>query len=347
MKKRVLIAINNFTSNTIGISLVSFLNALDYSKYEVSLIFRNAQSNLLNQIPKCINIMFSPFDEKKIGLIDKIKYFRKFNFGLMYDIGSEKLSDFVRFSSKNNGIFLHKNYKNIYVVGSKLNDFVIENKINSYKYILFPNKTIKDDFINIFSDLSDKSIVLDYLVNEKRVLDLSRANVEVSKPNYKTLLFAAGTLNDRSKNYTLMIKLMHNLVKINNHVHLWILGDGPDLVNIKMLVNKLGLNDYVTLFGFKNNPYPYMAMADYVLNTSDSTDSSMTLIEARILQKPIISTSVDFKNNNTYIVSSDPDKIAGEVNDVLIKRIKYLGQNNFWAENQHIMKIFEQIVNKK
>ena len=87
-----------------------------------------------------------------------------------------------------------------------------------------------------------------------------------------------------------------------------------------------------------------MKLADYYLNTSDNFDTSTALIEARVLEKPILSTNQDDSSSNTYIISSDPNKIANDVNDILVKKIVYNGVNNFWEENQHILKKFENFI---
>lgn len=346
MKKRILIGINNLSGNSIGISLISLLSNIDTSKYDIDLIFANSQTTLLNQIPQYVNIIYSPFNDDKIKFMDKLKLYHKYSLSLMYDFGSQKLLETIKKASKNSCVYMHRNLKDIYIVPSKLNQFIEENKIFDFKKIIFSNELLKESFEKSFPDEKNKHFVLEYVVNNERIVKLSNVNVEASKPKNTTLLFTAGTLNDRSKNYSLMIKMMANLTKLNNHVHLWILGDGPDLVNLKIMVKNYGLSDYVTLFGFKSNPYPYMKMADYIINTSETSDSSTTLIEARVLQKPIISTSSDFKNPNTYIVSADPNMIARQINNIILKKVIYTGNNNFWVENQKILKTFDEIVDR-
>ena len=344
MKKKVLICINEFFANSIGVSLINLLNRIDYTNISVDLIFIKSQVNMLNQIPSSVNIIDSPFDTTKINFLYKLKNHKKYDFGLMYDVGDVKLSEFVIASSKKNAIYLHKNYRGIYVVDSTYYNFVRAHNILKFNMFLFPNERIKSEFIRLHELYADQCEVLEYLVDDKHILSMSKVGVSVEKPNHKILFVAVGTLNDRSKNFTLMIKMMQNLVKINNHVELWILGDGPDLVNIKMLVKQSNLDNYVKLFGFKNNPYPYMKLADYYLNTSDNFDTSTALIEARVLEKPILSTNQDDSSSNTYIISSDPNKIANDVNDILVKKIVYNGVNNFWEENQHILKKFENFI---
>lgn len=344
MKKKILICINEFFANSIGISLINLLNRINYASCDVDLIFVKSQTNMLNQVPASVNIIDSPFDSSKINWMYKFKHHNKYNFSLMYDVGDAKLAEFVISASKNNSIYLHKNYRGIYVVDSAYYNFVSAHNILKFNKFLFSNEKIKNEFIKLHELYADKCDILEYLIDDKHITDLSRASIGTSKPNHKVLFVAVGTLNDRSKNFTLMIKMMQSLVKINNHVHLWIIGDGPDLVNLKMLVKQLNLDDFVTLFGFKNNPYPYMKLADYYLTTSDSYDSSTALIEARVLQKPIITTNAQDGGENIYVVSADPNKIANDVNDLLLKKIQYNGVNNFFEQNQSILKKFEGFI---
>lgn len=344
MKKRILIGINNLNANSIGISLINLLTNIDYSRYDVDLIFVEAQTTLLNQIPNSVNTIFSPFNDNNIKFFDKLKIYHKYAFSLMYDFGDTKLASLLRKASKNNAVYIHKNFFNIYLVKNKFDEFITEFGVLDFNRLIFANDNLMETFVRDFPQTKSKSFVLDYLVNNERIVKLSNAHIEISKPNNKVLLVAAGTLNDRSRNFSLMIKMMSNLVKMNTHVHLWILGDGPDLVNLKMLVKNLNLDEYITFFGYKTNPYPYMKMADYILSTSESFDSSTTMIEARVLQKPIISTCVDYKNNNTYIVSPDIDVIAKQVNDIILRKVLYNGNSNFWVENQRALKVLDGFI---
>ena len=62
MKRKILICINEFYANSVGISLINLLNRLDYSFIDVDLIFLKSQANMLNQVPSNVNIIDSPFD---------------------------------------------------------------------------------------------------------------------------------------------------------------------------------------------------------------------------------------------------------------------------------------------
>nr|MCR5787915.1 hypothetical protein [Bacilli bacterium] len=113
MKKNIIIGISNLTANSIGVSLVNLLNTVDYTKYNVDLVFVNSVSYMLNQIPRSVNVINSPFGGVKLGFFDKLKLRNKYDFALMYDVGSVELSNYIRSCSKNNAIYIHRNYRSI------------------------------------------------------------------------------------------------------------------------------------------------------------------------------------------------------------------------------------------
>lgn len=343
-KKKVLFCINELSMNSVGISFLNLINRLDYTQYDVDLIFVNSQTQLINQIPRNVNIIFSPYDKAKINFINKIKFFHRYDLSVMYDIGDPSLCEIVKMSSKNNYVYLHKNYPGIYLVKERYNEFISSHKILDFKGYIFPNEAIMKKFISVHPDKEPNSVVLEYVIDDNHIKTMSKASVGVDKPDRCTLLTFVGSINDRAKNFTLMIKLMADIIKVNNKVRLWIIGDGPDLVNIRMMVTQNHLDEYVTLFGFKSNPYPYMALADYYLNTSDIFDASTSLIEARVLEKPIITTNIDVTDKNMHVVSSDPSLIAKEVNNLILSNTRYEGTNNFWQENQTILRKFDQLI---
>lgn len=343
-KRRILFCINELSMNSVGISFLNLINRLDYTQYSVDLIFANSQSQLINQIPRNVNIIFSPFDKSKINILKKLSFFHKYDLSIMYDVGDPTLCEIVKLASKNNYMYIHKNYPGIYLVKEKYNTFMTSHKVLDLKGYIFPNEAIMKRFVSVHPEKESNSYVLEYVIDDNHIKTMSKASVGVDKPDRCTLLAFVGSINDRAKNFTLMIKMMSDLVKINNKVRLWIIGDGPDLVNIRMLVTQNHLDEYIKLFGFKNNPYPYMALADYYLNTSDIFDASTSLIEARVLEKPIITTNIDVTDENMHVVSSDPSLIARDVNNLILNNTRYVGNNNFWQENQSILRKFDQFI---
>jgi glycosyltransferase involved in cell wall biosynthesis len=76
-------------------------------------------------------------------------------------------------------------------------------------------------------------------------------------------------------------------------LELIILGQGPELSNLQLLVKKLNLVDKVAFLGFVNNPYPYMAKAKMLVMTSVLEGFGNVLVEGMIVGTPVVSTDCE------------------------------------------------------
>ena len=84
--------------------------------------------------------------------------------------------------------------------------------------------------------------------------------------------------------------------------------------------------------GMKPNPYPYMAKADVYIQTSSFEGFGLTINEARILHKPVVSTNFPVVYNqikdgeNGLIAEMTPESVAEKIlmlinDDALRERI--------------------------
>lgn len=72
---------------------------------------------------------------------------------------------------------------------------------------------------------------------------------------------------------------------------LMILGDGPERQRLTDLIEEMGLADDITLLGFVQNPYAYMAKASAFVLSSIYEGLPTVLIEAMAVGNPVISTN--------------------------------------------------------
>ena len=78
----------------------------------------------------------------------------------------------------------------------------------------------------------------------------------------------------------------------------------------------MGLGQNVFLLGLKENPYPYMFNADIYVQTSTFEGFGMTIAEAKILHRPIVSTNFDIVHDqisdhqNGLIAEMTPESVA-------------------------------------
>ena len=103
----------------------------------------------------------------------------------------------------------------------------------------------------------------------------------------------------------------------------YFVGEGEMRPTIENKIKEAGLEQDVILLGLKENPYPYMARADVYVQTSSFEGFGLTIAEAKILLKPVVSTDFDIvydqieDGRNGLIAQMTPDDVAEKIIKVL------------------------------
>lgn len=107
--------------------------------------------------------------------------------------------------------------------------------------------------------------------------------------------------------------------KANVNGKLGILGDGPEILSLKSLVNKLNLQNRVDFLGWSNSPQDFIRQSRCVVMSSSSEGSPISLLQALSLDVPIVSynssSSIELLFNNPimnrYLIpKNDIEKLA-------------------------------------
>lgn len=78
-----------------------------------------------------------------------------------------------------------------------------------------------------------------------------------------------------------------------DNVRWWIVGGGPAMQEVLDTIAETHMENYVYTVGMQSNPYPYIRQADLYVQPSRFEGYPMTILEALVLGKPVVST-----NNN-------------------------------------------------
>ncbi len=159
------------------------------------------------------------------------------------------------------------------------------------KLSLFPHVK-KAQFVSVCSEIQD-------LVNKK----LNFKNIRIYNYVLSSQLIEKASVGEVHENDDYIISIgrlfplkqfdvliscynKSNLSKEN--IKLKILGDGPEKTNLKMLISKLNLENYIELIPFKDNPYTLMQNAKCLVLSSKEEGFPMVLIESLTLKTPVI-----------------------------------------------------------
>ena len=121
---------------------------------------------------------------------------------------------------------------------------------------------------------------------------LEKAKVSIDHPWFRSgqppVILSVGRLT-KQKDFPTLIRAFA-LVRTERSARLMILGEGEERPKLEALVRELGLEDDVSMPGFVDNPYAYMARAAVFVLSSLWEGLSNVLIEAMAVGTPVVST---------------------------------------------------------
>ena len=94
------------------------------------------------------------------------------------------------------------------------------------------------------------------------------------------------------KGFKRLINVHERLIKEGIPVKTFIIGEGPEERELKVLINRKGLENSVILLGYQKNPYKYISKCDVFVCSSYSEGFSTAATEALICGIPVVTTLV-------------------------------------------------------
>ena len=161
----------------------------------------------------------------------------------------------------------------------------------------------------------------------------------LKKPDLKDYIVHVGRFH-KAKRHDILLEAYK---KSNITAKLILIGDGSEKENILKTIKKLNLEKKVTLLGFILNPYPIIKNAKFLILTSDYEGFGIVLVEALILNTPIISTNC--VSGPSEILVDEYSQYLMEVNNInnIASKIKNI-YNNPYEIDSKILKKFDKVI---
>ena len=345
-------------------SLVTLLNKIKDKGYQIDLLIFKSGGELEPDIPKEVHIIR---ENIKIGFFDRIilklskqihtkvhhaQLFRKFflkntkNFQHDYDVAvayNQGLATYYvseRVRAKKKLAWINVEYTKA--------GYSIEKDIQFYQKfnkIITVSRPACEDFTNALEKIGANEIepiVIKDITNNLEIRNKALA----FDPKFENEIFhicSVGRLVYQ-KNYSLAIKAA-SILKLRGYDFKWhVIGDGAEKKLLNKLIKKYNLTGVFILHGSKNNPYPYIYNSDLFVQTSKSEGLGLTVIEAKILEKPVVAT--EFAENNGIvqheksglISSSSPSSVADNIEKLMTnqKFRNQLAKQQYSIEDEEI-----------
>lgn len=365
-KKKVLFVVDERKMGGISILLKDMLEIFDYNKYQIDILVLHNNGDCLEDINKNVNLIYgtSFFDTidyslkeviasknivqilKKLYLIflmktclikfkiseEREKIFKKDNYDIEIAFKDGFTAIFTAYGkSKKKLHWLHYEYKKLNANANYPHLF--NNILKTFDKIIAVSKGVMDDFNEIYH-LEDKTIVINNLVDENKIITKSKEEIKQDLSKDKINIVSVGRLHIQ-KGYDRLIEATSRLDKNEQEqINIDIYGDGPEFDNLNSLIKKYHLTN-ICLKGRVNNPYKYIKNYDLFILSSLYEPFGLVIVEAMTLKVPVIAcansaTGNLIKNNHDgLIIENSTDGIYEGIKEIINNK----KQLNIWKNN--------------
>ncbi len=329
LKKTILFIINNLNCGGAEKALISLLETIDYTNYNVDLFLFKHEGIFLAKLPKQVNLLNEPLEYKYFDMSIKAAIKSCIKKG-RFDIAISRIyAGYIFNTEKNKAICEQRVWKHLSKSIQKLNknyDVAIGYLENNPVYFCIDKVTAKKKLGFIHNDYEklgmNHKFDTKYFKKLDNIVTVSNECAFVLKkvfPNYKEKvevmhnivspkainklsldsqviknggikLVSIGRLHDQ-KGFDMAIEACENLVKYGFDFKWYVIGEGEERGRLEKVIENKNLEERFILLGLKENPYPYIRNADIYIQPSRFEGKSIAIDEAKILKKPIVVTN--------------------------------------------------------
>ena len=223
---------------------------------------------------------------------------------------------------------------------------------NKYDKIFCISNSIKNKLLEEYPFLASKTEVF-YNIIDKDDVNKQSTMYNVFKDDYKGMrLLTVGRI-DYEKGQLIIPEVVKLLKENNVDIRWYCIGEGPLEDKLITKIENYGLKEDIILLGKKDNPYPYFRNCDIYVQTSKHEGYGLTINEAKILNKPIITTNTVggleqiINNYNGLVVEYDEIKIYNAIKRLINNKseIEYY-KNKLQEENNDKIKVIKKQMSK-
>lgn len=333
--KKILFLINALRGGGAEKVLIDTVNALDKSKYQITVqtvidggVLKNRLGDDVEykSIVKAKNPFLRRLCTYAVNYILPPKMVHRLFIGKGYDYEIAFLegvpTKLISASDDKNSIkyaWVHIDLYNTFGLDKVHKN--MQKHIECYKKfdrIVCVSESVKETFIKRFGDFDD--LIVKYnIIDDKAIIEKSKEPVQVSN---KLRVVTVGRVENQ-KGFDRLLRIHKKLSDEGFDYELMIVGEGSKRAELEEYVRANNLSDSVVFTGFTDNPYKYMASADMIVYPSRAEGYSTVAVEAVILGKSVIATDcsgmreIFGDSEHGFVTENDEDAICSAMKKML------------------------------
>lgn len=350
MKKRVLFLIDSLTCGGAEKSLISLLPLLDYSQIDVDLLMFKRGGVFEKYVPQQVRVISHRLYGS--GFVDQLSQrLHQMCFSWNLRFGKKRHGAETHWRAMHQAVMpLERQYDVAIAYQQGMPTFFLATKVNAAKKVAWINADVLAagydmDYCKQFYDKMDAVVAVSQklfdllsvraswmqdklhcvydIINPEVVRTLAQEQVTDMNPVGDALSIVTVGRLTKPKNHLLALDAAHILKENGLDFKWYFVGEGEMRTALEQRITDLGLAENVILLGLKENPYPYMAKADVYVQTSAFEGFGMTIAEAKMLQRPVVSTNFDVihdqivDHQNGLIADMTPQNVAEKILELI------------------------------
>jgi glycosyltransferase involved in cell wall biosynthesis len=364
MKKRLLFVIESLSAAGAEKSLTTLLSSLDYSKFDVDLQLFRYGGELEKYLPAEVHLL-PPFEYTLFlegrGTQRWLRQIKMSAARVLYSmsirVGRNKHADRARKYWLTAGRCLPQSVEqydaaiaysqgiptffvgekvlakqklcwvNVSYLLSKRNIAFQTHYYSAFKDIVCVSDTAKAIFVKEFPSLSSRTTVIHDMINAsviQRMAEEEQVSLDHSRPIILTVARFAP-----QKGYDIALEAC-KILRDRGVLFTWYaIGCGPLKNEMEEYVATNNLKDRFVFLGTFANPYPYFKAATLYVQTSRNEGFGLSIAEARVLGKPVVTTEFDavwqqmVQGKNGLVVPQDSTAVADAIDRLLTDKTLY------------------------
>lgn len=322
-KKKILFVVHQLNYGGVQKAAISALNAIDYTKNEVTLYVRKNRIQLMDDVNKNISQVIVNEDQthyyRKLQVIwwmiweylgkalriqdlekkshekiveyinQKQMEFEKRNYfseTTEYDVAIAYIQGYTAkfvaqyIKAKKKVLFYHLSVDEKHSLHEKVFPF--------FDSIIGVNNNIQNMLCGLYQENATNISFIDNYVDVEPI-KANAENCDIERKDRDIVLCSCGRISSE-KGFDLAVEAAE-ILKQKGLSFLWyFVGDGAEREKIESMIEQKGLTEDIRITGMLGNPYPYIAGCDIYVQPSYEESFGLTIAEAKILCKPIVST---------------------------------------------------------
>lgn len=349
--ERVLVDLANELSNDLDITIFTIYGKGEFEK-ELS-----SKVKLVNMIEKRYDNLSKM---QKIWMSFKLFFFKKsiykkyvnndYNVEIAFLEGPITRLFSVHNSNTKKIAWVHNDIGQVFGknIKAKIKKILDKKCYSQYNNIVFVSNDNLEQFKKIYNLDNDKIVINNY-ISAKRVLDKATIQCDYLFDDKQIKFLTVARLTEQ-KAIDRLIKVHSQLINDGIFHKFYVIGDGPEKNKLEKIINDNHVKDTFVLLGKKENPYPYMKKCDIFALLSYYEGLPMTILEAKILNKPILITNTAAREailgyNRAIITDNTEDGVYKGIKDCIDKLKEWSkAEKNWQYNNDYIIKQIEKLV---